>query len=265
MDVREYIASGTLELYAMGILSPEEMLEVSDIAVKYPEIKVEIRKIELMMEQYATAHGKEPRAELKNSIIQKIKEAPSVPQVIQPEISGTRDISFTQLMVAASVTILLVGNIFLFYKWQSVQRNLNSMISQNYQLAQGYNALKAKNLQSSNDLAMISNEGVRKIALKGMTKKNSSALAIVYWNEKSNETFIDIKNLPMPKEGKQYQLWAIMDGKPFDAGIIKMDSTENKLQKLKDIKAAQILAITLEEMKGSPAPTMDEMVLFAKL
>ena len=38
MDVKEYIASGKLELYVAGALSTEENLEVQHYAIQYPEI-----------------------------------------------------------------------------------------------------------------------------------------------------------------------------------------------------------------------------------
>ena len=46
MDVKEYIASGILELYVAGALSPEENLEVQHYALQYPEIQKEIEAIE---------------------------------------------------------------------------------------------------------------------------------------------------------------------------------------------------------------------------
>jgi anti-sigma-K factor RskA len=264
MDIRQYIASGTLELYVMGVLLPEEMEEVSNMSLKYPEIKTEIEKIEMMMEQYASAHGKELRPEIKSSILQKLKEAPAPLTIIKTERKTTEEFSFTQLMVAASIALLLIGNIFFFYKWQASQNDLGSLISQNYQLAQGYNTFKTKYQQVNDDMKVMSDEAIKKITLKGMPK-TPSALAMVYWNEKTKEIYIEVKNLPMPEEGKQYQLWALMDGKPIDAGIFEMDSTENTLQKVKNIQAAQAFAVTLEQKGGSSTPTMNEMYLLAKL
>ena len=46
MNVKEYIASGVLELYVSGALSNEENFEVSKNAEKYPEILKEIKAIE---------------------------------------------------------------------------------------------------------------------------------------------------------------------------------------------------------------------------
>jgi hypothetical protein len=50
--------------------------------------------------------------------------------------------------------------------------------------------------------------------------------------------------LPAPALGKQYQLWAIVDGKPVDAGIISLQKEIYKIQKMKSFGSAQAFAIT---------------------
>jgi len=46
MDVKEYIASGILELYVAGQLSEKENSEVHDFSIQHPEIVTEILAIE---------------------------------------------------------------------------------------------------------------------------------------------------------------------------------------------------------------------------
>jgi anti-sigma-K factor RskA len=62
-----------------------------------------------------------------------------------------------------------------------------------------------------------------------------------------------VKNLPQPAAGKQYQLWAIVDNKPVDAGMLDM-AHGHQMVKMKNIPRAQLFAITLEEQGGSPTP-----------
>ena len=62
MDVKEYIASGILELYVAGALSPEENLEVQHYAIQYPEIRKEIEAIEkAILDLTETASPKMPQ------------------------------------------------------------------------------------------------------------------------------------------------------------------------------------------------------------
>jgi anti-sigma-K factor RskA len=97
------------------------------------------------------------------------------------------------------------------------------------------------------------------------TKSFPSSLATVYWNKSSKQVFLLANNLPQPAAGKQYQLWAIVDGKPVDMGVFDSNTgTADLLQKMKSVDNAEMFAITLENKGGSPVPTMDQMYVAGK-
>ena len=63
---------------------------------------------------------------------------------------------------------------------------------------------------------------------------------------------------PLPK-GKQYQLWALVDGKPVDAGLLDMEVASTTFQKVKNVMQAQTFAITIENVGGSESPTLSTL------
>ena len=76
---------------------------------------------------------------------------------------------------------------------------------------------------------------------------------------------IDVQSLPAAPQGKQYQLWSIVDGKPLDIGMIDNAFT-GKVLKMKNTKAGSAaFAITLEKEGGNPTPTMEEMYVMGKV
>ena len=91
-----------------------------------------------------------------------------------------------------------------------------------------------------------------------------SSLATVYWNTESKDVYLLVNQLPKPVADKQYQLWAIVDGKPVDAGIFDM-AEGISFVKLKTIPKAEAFAITLEKKGGSRTPTMDAMYVMGKV
>ena len=95
---------------------------------------------------------------------------------------------------------------------------------------------------------------------KGNDTKNFEAR--IYWNKNSHESYIDVLALPIPDEGKQYQLWALVGGKPIDAGVFEI--TLSGIQRVKDIPAADAWAVTLDPKGGSVSPTLDQMYLLGK-
>ena len=88
-------------------------------------------------------------------------------------------------------------------------------------------------------------------------------LATLLWNSKNKDVFIMPVKLPLPALGKQYQLWALVDGKPVDAGLLNNEC--NGACKMKNIPKAQAFAITLEKEGGSPTPTMEAMYVLGNV
>ena len=58
-----------------------------------------------------------------------------------------------------------------------------------------------------------------KIQMNGIKGKEKNT-ATVYWDTRTKEVYLIPANMEKVPEGKQYQLWAIVDGKPVDAGIM---------------------------------------------
>jgi anti-sigma-K factor RskA len=60
-------------------------------------------------------------------------------------------------------------------------------------------------------------------------------------------------NLPVPANDKQYQLWAIFNGKPVDLGVFDIKK-ERLLIQARNTQGAEAFAITMEKKGGSPSP-----------
>ena len=69
-------------------------------------------------------------------------------------------------------------------------------------------------------IAMIrQNPNMKMAAMKGMPESPAS-FATVFWDTTSKDVYLVVNNLPKPASDKQYQLWALFDGKPIDLGMI---------------------------------------------
>jgi anti-sigma-K factor RskA len=95
------------------------------------------------------------------------------------------------------------------------------------------------------------------------TKVAPKSSANIYWDSTSTNVFLVVKNMPKLPSDKQYQLWALIDGKPKDLGVF--DATDDKvILKMKNTQKAQAFAITIEKTGGSPSPTLDSMQSLGK-
>ena len=155
----------------------------------------------------------------------------------------------------------LIGSIVLTYsyynKYQSASREL--------QLAQQkIDQQNQANLAMKTDINVMTDKNSLPVVLKG-TPHAPDALAKIYWMKTTGDVYVDPSNLPGIPSGKQYQLWAIVDGKPVDAGMISTEKGIYHIQKMKSFGRAEAFAITLEKAGGSPTPTMDQMYVISKI
>ena len=84
-----------------------------------------------------------------------------------------------------------------------------------------------------------------------MAARIHASVATVYWSKKSAEVYLLVNSLPKPASDQQYQLWAIVDGKPVSAGVFDMNQADSML-KMTNMPTAQAFAVTLEKAGGSP-------------
>jgi anti-sigma-K factor RskA len=136
------------------------------------------------------------------------------------------------------------GNIWFFNNWQKSEERVFALESQNQILAQEGQTLKASYQE---EVAILQNPSTKIITLAGQSVA-PQAKALVYFNPSKQEVYLSKLSLPDAPTGKQYQLWAIIDGKPVDAGLI--DNHTNIL-KMKSFANAAAFAISLENTGGS--------------
>lgn len=265
MNKNDIISSGLLELYALGIASGQERIMVEDCLRNYPELKDELMEIELSLEDYAQANAVQPSPALKEKVFSNLSAKTKVAEIqadqnMAPTEKVYRIPALYKLLVAASV-ILLIGSIIVAYsfynKYNNTQREL--------QIAQQKIAQQDKyNEAMAADINVMTDKNARPVILNG-TPNAPDALAKIFWMKNSGEVYIDPSNLPQVPAGKQYQLWAIVDGKPIDAGMITTEKGIYHIQKMKSFGKVDAFAITLEKKGGSPTPTLDQMIVHAQM
>lgn len=72
LNISDYIESGIIERYLLGLTSPEQEEELLGLRHIYPLLELEITAAELRFEDKLLEEGVAPPAELRNAIIQRI-------------------------------------------------------------------------------------------------------------------------------------------------------------------------------------------------
>jgi anti-sigma-K factor RskA len=246
-------------------LTDEERSEVRQMAMKYPEIQAELISIEKILEQYAMDASKEPPSYLKDKIAAQLEFNDSSEV---NSLSSKRKLIPIYWLIAASVALVLsIGySIFLYDELSDVKNELvTSNVDKQYFEGQ-YAAQKTAYDDAKRHLEIVAQNGNKTVILKGL-ENAPNAVASIYWNESSKEVYLNVTEIPTPPEDKQYQLWAIVNGKPIDAGIFDLTANTNTtiLQKMKPVADAQAFAITLEKKGGTKVPTLNAMYLLGNV
>lgn len=69
MDHKEYITSGIIESYCLGLLTPEENTALENTVQLQPELKQDIEAFMHTLEKYALDHAVEPDQDVKNKTL----------------------------------------------------------------------------------------------------------------------------------------------------------------------------------------------------
>jgi anti-sigma-K factor RskA len=251
MNVKEYISSGIIESYVMGLASEVERQEFEANCLQYPEIAEARNAFEIALEEQLLGDAVSAPVFLKGQIEERLKSS-SIETTIsdtEEERTPVRKIGIWRWVAAASL-ILMAGTIY----WAvTTNKKYQDLQAKNRELQNQVQQSTAQMNEVQDDLDKLRNHPMKTAALKS---GDNSAYAIVYWDtvSASKDVYLMINNLPQPASDKQYQLWALLNGQPIDLGMIEVRQ-QRLLYRMKNVQNAQAFAITLEPKGGSDQPT----------
>lgn len=249
-DPQTYISSGILELYVSGKLTEAEADEVRLMADKYPEVQAEIIAIEDAIAETAMLFKAKPKKDLLADIMGEIEQKETPISLSQVE-NKVKVFNYKWLAIAAAIAFLLslAFNVSQYQQIQQARQKIVSLGEEKEVFAQSLNKVKG-------EVAILSSPHYQKVPMTG-TITSPSSLATIYFNKSEKRIFLNSGNLSIPDESKQFQLWAIINGQPVDAGVF--DPTEGLIEIEALEGEIQAFAITLEKKGGSPSPTISQM------
>ncbi len=257
MTVAEIISSSLLELFVLGQTSESETAQVLQWKNDYPEVAEEINNIELALEQFALANAIAPSNGAKERLMQSIALAPvELTDVAQaPVISIANTPNRWKWLSAASVVLCLTAATTALVMYNKYKDAANKLAD-----------VSVEKQKAENQLDLILTKNTEPLQLKG-TPTFPTSSAKIFWVKNTGDVFVASDGLPEAPKGLQYQLWAIIDGKPVDGGMIKKNVKGGRyeVQKMKSFGKAEAFAITLEKEGGSETPTMDKMYVIATI
>ena len=283
MDLSCIISSGDLELYILGMLPEEEANKIAQLAILFPEIQAELDRITESLQELGSVTAAVPSASVKDSLMGKLSALKQEEQKVipfgttitklandenlraEPFVVAKLKKTYPPWLLAASVIGLILSlSVMVYFVSQNKQSQsaLASLRQETDTLRNNITTQQKQILAYSQTMQMMHDDDYKKINLTSVPGK-PQAMAQVFWNTKTHDVYVADVSLPQTPSDKQYQLWAIVDGKPVDAGMLS--DAKNLAQKMKMFEKAEAFAITLEKKGGNPAPTMEEMYVMGKV
>lgn len=250
MTKEEFIKTGLCEQYVLGLTTPEEGDLVEEMLLTYPELKGDCRGLEDCMEKYARAHAIPPPATLKKSVLSKIDELDAMEKAAMSNYSVPK-------RVVISAAASLVGLLFFsFFAWDGkskVENEMAVLLTEFQQFQKDCEQIENDKMIFASQNSFLNDSKTTHIHLRG----EDNTLVIAYWNENRDKAYLKLENLPPPPVGKTYQIWADIDSKMVDMGVINYE--DKKMISIPHMVNAASLNITLEQEGGSDHPDVSQL------
>lgn len=272
MDLSCIILSGDLELYVLGMLPEDEAVKISQLARIFPEVQQEIDRIETDLLATAGVGTAQPSARLKDKLLEAARNQPAAEMpassdskapIAQAKVISMRKAMQPMMVAAVLFLILSLAAVVILFASNAGQKKEIAALEKRVQ--ETNNNLTAMQRQASRNqelLLLLQNNNVAQLKLEPLPGKPAASVQLL-WNKETSEVFVYNSQLPSPPAGKQYQLWAIVDGQPVSAGVLSDNTTT--LEKMQSFSRADAFAITLEKAGGSDVPTLSEMYVMGKV
>jgi len=272
VDIQAYIQSGIIESYVLGMTSTEEAAEVEVFRTQYKAVENAIHEFSLIIEAGAFETAIKPPPSLKQSILATLKKEGLIrediltvpaPQEEARVYRLTRGNSW-RTIAAAAVILLIVSagvNYYLFREYNNKKQEYQALLAERQTLLANSEIYQTQLKEWQTAAKMMADTGMSMVKLR--SNKGKDDAATIFWNTKNRDVYLMVNKLPEPTTGKQYQLWAMVDGQPVNAGLLDPQCTS--VCKMKNIPRADAFAITLEKEGGSAMPNLRSLFVIGSV
>lgn len=239
VDKEQLMRSGLIEQYVLGLTDEAESNLVEEAAASDPEIQAIIDELQSGMKDYATQCGV-PSASRKSLLAKSHKDY------------------WKPLGIAASsLLIISIGINF----WQTMQ--WRQVCDTNTELEERHEALQLQHDLQQEYYDRLKHAHTHRARLTHPSEQ-TECLAVVYYNPDMKSAWLNLHRLPQPPRGHQYQVWAEVNGRHVNMGLVRPDSGHCGLFNLQLPVGTDGCVVTLEKEGGSDCPDVDHIAAVGK-
>lgn|GEM_PF-534439 len=266
MTLNDIRNSGLLEYYVLGLLSEEDLQKVQGYLVSFPELQDDISVIERSMQAFAVEQGITPKRNLKNDILQSVRENGRSVKASDPKrlVGQSSEQPITTTSFGGSMwkyAALVLGLVALGASYFGFQK-----LDQYRDLESKYHSFKSdcegKEATLINKLSIFEelNDPNNKI-LKVTPTDNYLEIDLVFHsNDESKKNYVQIRNLPAIADDQAFQLWSLKGGDTAPIPLTVFKDGDNYLLEVDFESGTGTYAITIEKEGGAKSPTLSRLI-----
>lgn len=243
----------------------------------YPELKQHLLETQRSFEEYVQSLSMDTPPQVKESLMRAIKSVQqegkkvtattSEAKIVQLPAANTTSSNWKWLAAASVLLLLGLGSLYLLEAGNStnLREQVTALNKEKKAEQDKMQLVQAKLTEKENAQQLMFDPATVTVQLAG-TPLSADAQVKVYYNAQKGKALLTTPRLPAPEKDKQYQLWALVDGKPIDLGVFDHDSTSGFGSLLPvDLSGIQAFAITLEKKGGSPTPNLEQLYVIGNI
>lgn len=253
-QVHTFLNSDLLNKYLVGETSLEESKEVEHFISTYPEVAEAYDLLQDNLEIVAKAGAVDLPTNMLDNILESVEEK-HTPKVI-PLQQNKRKTSWYSIAASAAAVLFATSTFMLYQKNVELNSENNIVVGEIFDLRSDIESNNSKLDELSRELLKLNNPNSKKYVFNG-NERAKNLKTVAYINPVEKTSMIDVVTLPqLPKE-QQYQIWAELQDRMVNLGIL--DESDRKLKQIPYVEDALALSIKIGN-KGDNANENDTEV-----
>ena len=247
--IEEFLQSGLLDRYVIGDTTDAENVEIENMIAQHQEIQTAYDKLQEELFLYAQTNAVTPPFDLKEQIVNKVLKR-------EESVNSNHE---NWLSIAAVIVALLAlsGLGYLYQQNTGLKQEIVETTTQFENLERDYELNDTQKRILEMRLAFIEAGDTEKYLMRGYIKEEPLRV-IAYYNQPAGKAQIEIAALPALEKGKDYQLWADVDGEMVSLAVL--NDLKPKTISAEILKKASDLNITIEKAGGSKHASVENLV-----
>ncbi|MCF1420147.1 MULTISPECIES: anti-sigma factor domain-containing protein [Mangrovimonas] len=253
--INTFLHSGLLEKYLMDETTLQESLMVENYIAKYPEVENAYNTLQHNLEIVAKSNAVEAPQAILDNILDELNEEDTFEKET-PVInlnSRKKTKKWYHLSIAASIaTLIFAGtSYFLYTQNLDLKNNLSLQKHESQVIVDEIFDLRGDIDKIMKQFKQLNNPETEKYIING-NQRAKNLKTVAYINPKERTSMIDVVSLPKLPEDQEYKIWAQLQDKMVDLGILT--ETDRQLKEIPYTENALGYSITIES-KGNEHET----------